>query len=612
MIFKLISVNPKLQIKNFVFFLLFSCASFAQDVALFQQFNGRYDFLFVGNTLNEFENNITSFPCQVTTSSSATLFLNPSNTIEKAYLYWAGSGTGDFEVKLNETIINSQRNFPLFQNSLDYFCAFADITDFILENGNGNYTLSELDVTPFLSETAYCNNRTNFAGWAIVIVYSNENLPLNQLNVYDGLQGVSQQQQNLTLNLSSLNVIDDVGSKIGFIAWEGDANLPTSPSFTEALKINGSVLSNALNPPNNAFNGTNSFTGMSNLYNMDLDVYNIQDYIQIGDESVEIQLTSQQDFVMISTVVTKLNSQLPDATISIDNVALECNSRRIIVDYTVYNLESTNPLTAGVPISIYADGIFIEYTETIPPIPIGGSYSDIISLIIPDEIPNDFTLEFVVDDIGDGTGIVTEINEMNNDFSVPVSLLVSPEFNPLETIVTCNLGLKRGIFDFSNYEDEVKVNPDHTVQFFNSYDEADANLNPIFNSHNYTANATPKEIFVRIEDENCYSITSFFLDTRNCPPTVYNAVTANNDGLNDFFFIDGLRDIFTNFKLYIYNRWGTLVWTGNNNTENWYGLATKGIEINGNNLPDGTYFYVLDLNDPDYPNALNGFVYLTR
>lgn len=603
-------MNLKLQIRNFVVLFFFSCAAFAQDVALFRQFNGRYDFTIIGNTLNTSENNLNNF-CTITTSSSATLNMGANDEIEKAYLYWAGSGTGDWNVVLNGVPITSERNFAYFQNDLDYFCAFTDVTSQILSTGNGNYTLSDLDVSPFLDANHYCNNRTNFAGWAIVIIYKNESFPLNQINVYDGLQGVSRTQNHLTLTLNSLNVIDNAGSKIGFIAWEGDVNLPTA-GFTESLKINGHILSNALNPANNAFNGTNSFTNSRTLYNMDLDVYEIQNYIQINDESVEIQLTSEQDFVMISTILTKLNNQLPDATISIDNVALECNSRRIMVDYTVYNLDSTNPLMAEVPIAIYADGNLIEQTLTVPPIPIGGSYSDTIFLTIPDEIPNDFTLKFVVDDTGNGTGIVTELDETNNEFSVSISMLVSPEFNLLDKILACNEGLKKGTFDFSHYEEMVKVDPDHVVHFFNSQEEAQANQNPIPNTNHYVASSTPKEIFVRIEDENCYSITSFLLDTKNCPPTVYNAVTANDDGWNDFFFIRGLRDIFVNFKLSIYNRWGTLVWTGNNNTENWYGQATKGIQIGGNNLPDGTYYYVLDLNDPDYKTPLTGYVYLTR
>lgn len=115
---------------------------------------------------------------------------------------------------------------------------------------------------------------------------------------------------------------------------------------------------------------------------------------------------------------------------------------------------------------------------------------------------------------------------------------------------------------------------------------------------------------MRIENDlGCYSITSFNLLTQNCPPTVYNAVSANSDGYNDDFFIDGLRDIFVNFKLEIYNRWGRLLWTGNNNKPNWNGYVEDG--VGGKNAPEGTYFYILHLNDQAYPEPLNGYLYLT-
>jgi hypothetical protein len=39
----------------------------------------------------------------------------------------------------------------------------------------------------------------------------------------------------------------------------------------------------------------------------------------------------------------------------------------------------------------------------------------------------------------------------------------------------------------------------------------------------------------------------------------------------------GIRDIFLNFKISIYNRWGALLWEGNNNTSDWDGYASKGI-----------------------------------
>jgi len=128
----------------------------------------------------------------------------------------------------------------------------------------------------------------------------------------------------ITITLNSLNVIDNQDARIGFVAWEGDKNI----AVNESLLINGNLIDNPpLNPGNNAFNGTNSFTGASDLYNMDLDVYNIQNNIHIGDTKANIKLTSGQDFVMINAIVTKLNSQLPDATIKINQINKTCNSK---------------------------------------------------------------------------------------------------------------------------------------------------------------------------------------------------------------------------------------------------------------------------------------------
>jgi hypothetical protein len=39
-------------------------------------------------------------PCFILTNSSANLNLNSGDTILKAYLYWAGSGSGDFQIKI--------------------------------------------------------------------------------------------------------------------------------------------------------------------------------------------------------------------------------------------------------------------------------------------------------------------------------------------------------------------------------------------------------------------------------------------------------------------------------------------------------------------------------
>jgi len=588
--------------------LLITGTIFGQDISLFQQFNGRYDFVFIGNTLNPIENSFQT-TVSVLTSSSAQLSLNSNDQIEKAYLYWAGCGPVDFDVKLNGQPIRPDRTFilqRLVSNLVfDYFSAFKEVTDQVQATGNGNYTLSDLDVSASIE--FHSQRSTNFAGWAIIVIYKNQNLSLNQLNVYDGMQAVPD-EVNITLN--SLNVIDNNDAKIGFLAWEGDSGI----AVNETLRINGTPIGNPpLNPVNNAFNGTNSLTNSNVLYNMDLDVYPIQNNISIGDTSAQIQLTSSQDFVMINAIVTKLNSQLPDAMIGINSIDKQCDSRSIIAHYKVINPNSTAVLPSNTPISIYANNVYLRTIYTQTNIPIDGNESGQVTVVIPNSIPTIFDLKLVVDDIGNGTGIVAEINEINNKYVTPVELSVSPLFNIVPNIESCNLGNSKGVFNFSDYETLVKINSSDAVSFFESQVNAQNNVNPILNSTNYIALSTPKIIYIRLDNGGgCYSITSFVLNAKNCPPVVNNFVSPDNDGYNDTFHIEGLKDIFLNHKISIYNRWGKLVWTGNNNSNEWDGFANNGLLIDEKQIPSGTYYYVIELNDAEYNEPLTGYLYLTK
>jgi gliding motility-associated-like protein len=602
----------------FLFFSFAFTATGQINIDLYQQFNGRYDFTFVGNTLNTHPNGANDV-CEILTSSSANLNLNNGDSIEKAYLYWAGSGTGDFEIKLNGQDIVASRTFPVLANNTDgitrpFFSAFADVTTIVQSSGNGTYTVSDFDLTNVINEinqtpaeNIYCRNGTNFGGWAIIVFYKNDNLPLNQLNLYDGLQFVP---TNINISLPSLNVIDNIGAKIGFIAWEGDNTIPS-----ESLTMNGVTLGNPpLNPANNAFNGTNSITGSNTLYNMDLDVYDIQNFIQIGDQTADIQLTSTQDFVMVNAVITKLNSQLPDATVTFDNVELACNSRVITVDYTVFNTNSTDSLPAGTPVSIYVNGDFLQSFTTTSEIAIGGSQSGTITLTIPNDVPPEFELLFVADDAGGGNGgTVTETDETNNTYMQTVTLAASQPLQQPAEVTSCNQGFGVGIFDFSAYEESLKNNPTDVVTFYTSQADAEQGTNAIMNTTSFISTANPQQIYVRLDNGTCYITGSFPLRTLLCPPEAYNYVTPNGDDINDTFFVKGLRDIFVNFKMSIYNRWGSLVWTGNNTTPDWDGIANEDkVGSQDTTVPVGTYYFVLELNEPDYPKPIVGWVYVTK
>ncbi|MBI5915516.1 MAG: gliding motility-associated C-terminal domain-containing protein, partial [Bacteroidetes bacterium] len=84
---------------------------------------------------------------------------------------------------------------------------------------------------------------------------------------------------------------------------------------------------------------------------------------------------------------------------------------------------------------------------------------------------------------------------------------------------------------------------------------------------------------------------------------IFNAFSPNDDGTNDFFKINGLQD-WPGHHLYVYNRWGNLVFEATSYQSDWSGIWKD------KKLPDGTYFYVLDLGDGKKPRR--GYVVILR
>ena len=200
--------------------------------------------------------------------------------------------------------------------------------------------------------------------------------------MYEGFQIVDRTGQNLSITLNGLSVTNIVNSKVGFLAWEGDENI----AITEELRINDKILSNPpLNPSNNAFNCTNSFTGAANLWNMDIDYYNIGNYINLGDTSMNVKITTGQDLIIVNNIVVALSSLFADATIEITEVKVTCNSRDVKVNYIVFNNNSTGNLVK-VPITFYANNVQVGKTTTKSGIRINESETGTITLTIPKEI----------------------------------------------------------------------------------------------------------------------------------------------------------------------------------------------------------------------------------
>lgn len=88
-----------------------------------------------------------------------------------------------------------------------------------------------------------------------------------------------------------------------------------------------------------------------------------------------------------------------------------------------------------------------------------------------------------------------------------------------------------------------------------------------------------------------------------------NTITPNGDGVNDEFIFDLLTSSpgkYPDNNMIIFNRWGDIVFQASPYTNNWSGQNDR-----GQDLPEGTYYYVLEL---DVANGiiLNGSITILR
>ncbi len=105
-----------------------------------------------------------------------------------------------------------------------------------------------------------------------------------------------------------------------------------------------------------------------------------------------------------------------------------------------------------------------------------------------------------------------------------------------------------------------------------------------------------------------FTIGRKFTADEKPPLKVYNLVSPNDDGINDFLYIENL-DSYPESLISIYDRWGTLVYNqeGYDNRENVF--IGKNNVLNKKDLVEGTYYYVIRYKGK---KLANGFFELTR
>ena len=185
-------------------------------------------------------------------------------------------------------------------------------------------------------------------------------------------------------------------------------------------------------------------------------------------------------------------------------------------------------------------------------------------------------------------------------------------------------------YDTTAYKTEVKIAVlDNDIDPENAIDSLSLTvLQPPFNGtayvdyNDFTIHYTPNDGFSG-NDKFEYQICNF---TNNCDKanvfvlvTKYkflapDAFSPNGDNINDYFEIIGI-EYYEGNSIDIFNRWGNKVYTAVNygistTPQFWDGKSNTGFLLGNEELPTGTYYYVLNLGNGAKPIA--GSVYLDR
>uniref|UniRef100_UPI002D79C452 T9SS type B sorting domain-containing protein n=1 Tax=Salinimicrobium sp. HB62 TaxID=3077781 RepID=UPI002D79C452 len=105
-------------------------------------------------------------------------------------------------------------------------------------------------------------------------------------------------------------------------------------------------------------------------------------------------------------------------------------------------------------------------------------------------------------------------------------------------------------------------------------------------------------------NDDCVVLPCEVEDIRN---SISKAVTPNGDQINDFFEVGKDLGCGFTYTLKVFNRWGNEVYSSNNYNNNWDGTSSS--SVTGDQLPSGTYFYIVEIQQSGF-EPIQGYIYL--
>jgi gliding motility-associated-like protein len=119
--------------------------------------------------------------------------------------------------------------------------------------------------------------------------------------------------------------------------------------------------------------------------------------------------------------------------------------------------------------------------------------------------------------------------------------------------------------------------------------------------HQYSDTGSYNVTLIVTNSEGCTDTFTVVVTVIELPVFVPNVFTPNADGFNDFLVFAALEQ-FPESKLWVYNRWGNLLYNSNDYKNDW----------DGDNATDGVYYFILEVNHPSGVKKHHGTVTLLK
>lgn len=252
-------------------------------------------------------------------SSSAQLNLPPGSNVTFAGLYWGAFSNSSGEPVAAQRVVAKLRT----PGSAGYSQLIATQLDDVYVSGQGNAYQGFIDVTQqvkaagsglySVADVTAVQGANRYAGWVMVIAYSNPSDDLRNLVIYDGFK-YDPQYKPIVIPLSGFltPATGPVSVTLGIYGSDGDRG-----NIGDQMLLNNTLISNAANPPDNAFNSSISNNGANvtdrvpayiNNMSIDVDLLDASNIVPNSATSATLTISATQDkflpgLVTFSTLV---------------------------------------------------------------------------------------------------------------------------------------------------------------------------------------------------------------------------------------------------------------------------------------------------------------------